>query len=255
MNPDVVLERAFIVSLIEKAASQTECGWVCGKLLAMAPDGRPDSRVYSVGHALLRDGYAFNIGYGEVDTGQFEVPGEVFGANGAAVLYKRAMLLDAQERPGEFFDETMFHYFSDTDLDWRARLLGWRCYYVPQAVAYHRGDYTGARSDRWLIGHGLGSRYVSLFKNAFADHLAFRAVPLFAAHCALRTVVNPRVGLAMIKQVLQNLGDIHRKRQAMAQRRRLSRIEMRRWFAWSASQARQQTISRADRLRRFISES
>lgn len=253
LNPDVVLERDFIVRLAEKAAAHTDCGWVCGKLLTMGPDGTPGNHVYTVGHAILRDGYAFNIGYGEVDTGQFEVPGEVFGANGAAVLYKRDMLLDMQERLGEFFDETMFHYFSDTDLDWRGQLLGWRCCYVPQAVAYHRGDYTGAQSNKWLIAHGLGSRYVSLFKNAFAGHLAFYAVPLFTMHCALRVAASPRMGLAMLKQVLQNLGHIREKRAAMAQRRRVSRLEMQHWFAWSVRQAREQRLNLSNRVRRFIS--
>ncbi len=35
------------------------------------------------------------------------------------------------------FDEDFFAYAEDTDLGWRARLAGWKAYYVPEAVVYH----------------------------------------------------------------------------------------------------------------------
>jgi len=38
---------------------------------------------------------------------------------------------------GEFFDTDFFSYREDADLAWRAQLLGWKCLYTPEAVAYH----------------------------------------------------------------------------------------------------------------------
>ena len=35
------------------------------------------------------------------------------------------------------FDQDFFAYAEDTDLGWRARLAGWKAYYVPDAVVYH----------------------------------------------------------------------------------------------------------------------
>lgn len=46
------------------------------------------------------------------------------------------------------FDEDFFTYLEDTDLSLRAKLLGYRCVYVPDAVVYHR--YTNQFSARKL---------------------------------------------------------------------------------------------------------
>ena len=56
----------------------------------------------------------------------------MFGASGAAALYRRAMLDDVRVE-GEWFDENFFAYREDADLAWRAQLLGWRCRYVAAA--------------------------------------------------------------------------------------------------------------------------
>ena len=52
--------------------------------------------------------------------------------SGCAALYRRAMLDEIG-----LFDEDFFAYCEDTDLGLRARLAGWRCRYVPGAVARH----------------------------------------------------------------------------------------------------------------------
>ena len=82
-------------------------------------------------------------GADQADVGQYERIEEVFGASGAAALYRRAMLEDVRVL-GEYFDEDFFAYREDADLAWRARLLGWSCLYVPTALA----PSTGAGSRR-----------------------------------------------------------------------------------------------------------
>jgi hypothetical protein len=56
------------------------------------------------------------------------MPELVFGACGAAVLYRRRMV----EEIG-FLGEDFFLYDEDTDLNFRAQLAGWKCSYVPTA--------------------------------------------------------------------------------------------------------------------------
>ena len=41
------------------------------------------------------------------------------------------------------FDESFFMYCEDVDLNWRSQLAGWRCWYTPQAVVYHKLSATG----------------------------------------------------------------------------------------------------------------
>ena len=56
---------------------------------------------------------------------------EVFGGDGACVLYRREVL-EACAVGGEVLDEQLELWASDVDLAWRARLLGWRCMYEPR---------------------------------------------------------------------------------------------------------------------------
>jgi hypothetical protein len=106
--------------------------------------------------------------FGEVDHGQFDQPDEVFGVDGAAPLYRRKMLEDIQIK-GQYFDESFFIHKEDVDLAWRARLLGWRCWYTPEAVAVHPrsfrpGQKRDAISPEVRI-HSVKNRYLLLKKN------------------------------------------------------------------------------------------
>jgi GT2 family glycosyltransferase len=74
---------------------------------------------------------------------------EVFGADGAAVLYRRETL-EACAIGGEVLDEDFELWAADVDLAWRAQLLGWRSVYEPAAVGWHVRYYspsTRARLD------------------------------------------------------------------------------------------------------------
>src|SRR5258708_3771680 len=49
------------------------------------------------------------------------------------------------------FDEDLFAYGDDAELGMRARVAGWRCFYVPSAVVrHHRGSTLGVLSSRRL---------------------------------------------------------------------------------------------------------
>ena len=87
----------------------------------------------NAGTTMDGDGSSRDRGYLEADRGQFDVPGEVFGWSGAAVLLSKAMLDDVGP-----FDERFFLYYEDVDLAVRGRLRGWRYRYVPAATVRHR---------------------------------------------------------------------------------------------------------------------
>jgi GT2 family glycosyltransferase len=59
---------------------------------------------------------------------------EVDAVSGAAFAMRRALFLELGG-----FDEQFFMYVEDSDLSWRARLAGYRCLYVAEAVVAH--DY------------------------------------------------------------------------------------------------------------------
>src|SRR5207248_4558013 len=86
------------------------------------------------GDVLRRDGVCQQRGRFQADDGQFDEPGEVFGACAGAALYRRGPLVELGG-----FDERYFAYLEDVDLALRLRLAGWGCRYEP-AVAYHAGE-------------------------------------------------------------------------------------------------------------------
>lgn len=222
LNPDAALAPDYVARLVETLAARPDAGWATGKLLMDDPP-----RVYSAGHGMLRSGFAFNIGYGLLDDVRFAGSREVFGAPGAAVVYKAEMIHDLNI-DGDFFDPAMFLYAEDTDVDWRAQRQGWRCRYVAEAVARHRGSVPG--SDLQVMA--IGNRYLSVLKNATACDLIAYNIPYMIAHCIARLLVTPRLGVHLAAHILRGAP-------AALRRRRPARVEagtLREWFAWSARQ-------------------
>lgn len=61
------------------------------------------------------------------------------------------------------FDETLFMYYEETDLSWRAQLAGFSSVYVPESVVYH--DYRPARPSESSLIYSKRNRYILLLKN------------------------------------------------------------------------------------------
>ncbi len=104
-------------------------GMAASKILTW---GNPP-RIDKAGHLIYPDGQNRGRGTGELDNGQYDQREEVLWPDGCAAMYRRRML---DEIGG--FDEDFFAYGDDAELGLRARIAGWRCLYVPEAVVRHR---------------------------------------------------------------------------------------------------------------------
>jgi GT2 family glycosyltransferase len=100
---------------------------------------------HAVGDFYRANGIPGNRGVWQTDIGQYEQTEEVFGACAAASVYRREALaaVRADNPDGKVFDERLFMYCEDVDLNLRLRLRGLRCLYVPNARVYHRLSATG----------------------------------------------------------------------------------------------------------------
>lgn len=96
---------------------------------------RDTSILDGAGDAYRPDGSAWPRYKGERVGIEGDTAYEVFGGCGAGVLYRRAAFEDVGG-----FDERYFCYHEDVDLAFRLRLRGYRCLYLPQAVARHVGS-------------------------------------------------------------------------------------------------------------------
>jgi GT2 family glycosyltransferase len=150
VNNDARPEKTWLENLIQPMLRDRTIGICASKLIF------EDTRTLnSAGDGLTTAGVGFNRGLGSEAAG-FAMPELVFGACGAAVLYRRRML----EEIG-FLDEDFFLYDEDTDLNFRAQLAGWKCSYVPTAVAYHRANATSRRlSDLHVYYHTRNLEFV-----------------------------------------------------------------------------------------------
>lgn len=145
LNPDCRLAPDFIERALDILESDPRTGSVSGRLLRFREDSAdggpleelPGDVLDSTGMVALRNRRVLDRGGEEPAAGRHVTPAYVFGASGAAAVYRRAMLDDVAVL-GEVFDESFFAFREDVDLAWRAQLRGWRCRYEPSMLARHR---------------------------------------------------------------------------------------------------------------------
>jgi len=171
LNPDTRLETTFVESLVAAARRDPNVGIVTGKIYLAEIDRESGLPIIDeTGLFLNRARRQYLRGFGEVDKGQYDRPGYVFGASGALPLYRRAMLEDVKQ-DGDYFDPTFFAHKEDVDLCWRSQLYGWKTYYEPSAIAYHHRSFRPSQRRNMASEirlHAVKNRYLLLIKN---DHL------------------------------------------------------------------------------------
>lgn len=136
LNNDAAADPAWLERLLAQGDRHTRTGMLGGKILLYDRRGVIDK----AGHLIYGDGLNRGRGTGEDDRGQFDREEEILWPDGCAALYHRDLLASTGG-----FDESFFAYGDDADLGLRARLQGWRAWYVPGAVVYHRHSATAGR--------------------------------------------------------------------------------------------------------------
>ncbi len=134
LNNDTEVATCWVESLVGALQAHPEAGMAASKMLLF---DRRDI-IHSAGDGFGTNGIPINRGVWQKDDGQFDHDRYIFGACGGAVAYRRKMLADIG-----LFDEDLFMYLEDVDLNWRAQLAGYRVVFVPQAVVYHQLSATG----------------------------------------------------------------------------------------------------------------
>jgi GT2 family glycosyltransferase len=169
LNPDVLLAPHFLRNLVRTGEANSRIGTICGKLLVMSPDFEISENplVDSTGIFLTPELRHLDRGGRLPDNGAYNRFQYVFGATGAAALYRREMIDDVSIG-GEFFDTDFFAYREDADVAWRAQLLGWTCVYCPVAIAYHVRTVlpTNRKTLSALVNmHSVKNRWLLRIKN------------------------------------------------------------------------------------------
>lgn len=177
LNQDIVLDSEFVSKAVKTFQMDDEIASVQGKLLRWNL-GLPTSNQFmdykvshiidTIGFIIFKNRRIINREQGQVDQGQFEKVEEIFGADGAAPVYRRKALEDIKIKK-EYFDEDFFCYKEDVDIAWRLKLYGWKAFYQPKAIAWH------ART----AGDSAAKNYLAIMKerlkiNKFGKFHAFK---------------------------------------------------------------------------------
>ncbi len=133
LNNDAVAEPTWLEELVRAADAERGIGMLGSKILFLEQPGVIDK----AGHLIYWDGQNRGRGTMETDVGQYDRAEEILWPDACAALYHRKIF---EETGG--FDESFFAFGDDADLGMRARLLGWKAWYVPTAVVHHRHSAT-----------------------------------------------------------------------------------------------------------------
>lgn len=177
LNPDVELDPFYAERVVHEMERRPRAALGVGKLL------RPDTgRIDSAGIVLPRHRRPRDRASERLDGPHLDETEYVFGGSGAALMLRRATL-PALAIEGEVFDEDFFLYHEDTDLSWRANLLGFGVLYVGRALAFHGRRWR--RDRRFQIAahvrrHSFKNHYLQIIKNEEPGRF-LRILPVVAA--------------------------------------------------------------------------
>lgn len=221
VNNDTRTDRRWLERLVEPMIKDPTVGICAAKLIFDGTD-----RLNSAGDGLTTAGVGFNGGLNR-PINQCENSELVFGACGAAVLYRRKMLDEIG-----FLDDDFFLYDEDTDLNFRAQLAGWKCAYVPDAIVYHKCNGTAGRlSDTHVYYHTRNLEFVWI-KNMplglmvrFAHHKLVQEIGSFCYLCLRHG--QWRSFFKAKRDAFRMLPTMWRKRRGIQARRRVSNAHVR----------------------------
>jgi GT2 family glycosyltransferase len=184
LNNDTVPEPGWLAALLRGREAAGPHALATSRIVYMH-----DPRVIdSAGDGLIRWGGAFKRHHGaSIDAANES--GEVFGICGAACVIPRAVF---NELGG--FDEDFFVSHEDVDLSYRARLLGYPCHYVADAIVRHHGSVTLGRVSAFAVFHGQRNLEWMYLKNTPAS-LLLRTMPGHLVYTAAAFVHFTRHGL------------------------------------------------------------
>ena len=173
LNPDTLVDKNLIKELLREIKDKPEVG-IAGSKIYFAPsyefyknryDKKDHGKVFwwAGGKVDWKNVMTKHIGVDEIDNGQFDVSGETETIPGTAMFIRREVFVKVG-----FFDEKYFLYFEESDFCQRAKQSGFKLWYVPKAVVWHKNAQSSG------VGSGLQDYYITRNRLLFG----FKYAPL-----------------------------------------------------------------------------
>jgi len=227
LNNDTEVDKNWLSELVKAMENDNKIGLCASKILYFDKRDKIDSAGDFYYRGSLKVGPR---GHGQKDNGQYEKQEECLSACAAAALYRRQML-EQVKLFDNFFDHDYFAYIEDSDLGLRARLLGWKCFYAPKAIVFHRVSATTSRlSNRAKKYFSLKNRLFTMIKiYPFAWWLKVLRNPVSYQNENLTFSNKLFIFCKVFINILVNLPKIIKKRNIIQRQRKVSTDEMHLW--------------------------
>ena len=245
LNQDIVLEKDFIEKIVERLEKDERIGAIQGRLYKIDDINNPRKEIIdTTGLLMFKNRRVVNRAQGEKEGGQYKESEEIFGADGAAPIYRRTALEDAKIN-NEYFDESFFCYKEDIDLSWRMRVLGWKAIYEPRAIGYHlrgAGETATTKIAEIIRQRKKISPFVKLhsFKNQRLMQIKNELPSLFFGQffsilikelgAWTYVLVFERYTWKALRELIKLIPVAYKKRKIIMAKKKISAKEMAQWF-------------------------
>jgi GT2 family glycosyltransferase len=156
LNSDIEADEKFVEALVGAIKQDDRVFSVASKMIQMKDRERLDG----AGDLYSAMGWAYARGKGRRSSG-YNKPCKVFSACGGAAIYRRSILDEIG-----WFDEFHFAYLEDADIGYRARIMGYKNIYCPDARVYHAGSaVSGSRYNDFKVRISARNNMYVIMKN------------------------------------------------------------------------------------------
>ncbi len=178
VNNDTELPPNSIQPLLERFASDTSIGIISPKIKYFTS---PETIQYA-GYSSINPFTArnFAIGHKEIDKGQHDIAKQTHYAHGAAMMIKREIIASVGMMP-----EVFFLYYEELDWCEQIKRKGYRIYYEPKALIYHKESISVGKDSPLKTYYLTRNRILFMRRNFSYVHLcvffiyfAFLTVPV-----------------------------------------------------------------------------
>lgn len=218
LNNDTVVEPDFLSRMLERIDRTQRIEMVAARMMKYDDHIQVDN----LGITFYKCGLASNR----------KLPEDpLLGPCGGCALYTTDLLRQIHQATGEYFDEEFFCYAEDTDLAWRAVLLGYRSAYAENALVYHKGSIaSGGPNSDFVLYHGIRNSLFVLVKDLPIRFLLRNLPWILALHIAilLRYMVKGKLPVVfrLYRDFLRSSPMMWRKRRLIQGQRQISPTEI-----------------------------
>ena len=134
LNNDTIVDRGFLREMLAVSSRSERIGFVSPKIYFQNP---PDLLWFAGARFCTWCGYGRMTGYRERDRGQYDQIREIDRPCGCAVLVSRRLCEEAG-----LMDPSLFLYMDEIEWMLRAKKKGFKAYFAPKAVVWHKVSAT-----------------------------------------------------------------------------------------------------------------